>query len=266
MYQIKRTAKPLTIDGDLTKPEWLAAEKSPRFVDTVGGTPGIYDTRAALLWDDDYLYVGMWAQEPYPTAHITQRDGYIWFENDFEIFIDGGDSYYELQVNALNNRYEVMYIWKDAYQNNPVFRQQPEFDVFAHDARVFGGNYDRTDEFFWKGINPRGNRWAFLDWDFPGLKTAVKIDGVLNDTSRVSKGLTLEFAFPWSGMKWLSVGRDMPPRAGDIRKLFLGRYELFQCNGKPLSVGWSWDPIGVADNHNPEKFTAFCLTDQRVGE
>ena len=250
-YICKKTA-PLFIDGDLEKGPWKAAEKSPRFVDVIGGTPALYDTRGAFLWDDEYLYAGFWAEEPYPTAHITERDGLIWFENDYEIFIDGNDAYYELQVNALNNVYEAFYIWKDAYHK---FKDYPEFDVFENDARVFGGNLDREGEYFWRGSHPRGNRWAFLNWDFPGLKTAVKIDGKLNEASEPSRGMTVECAFPWSGMKHLQGGRQLPPADGDVWRVFMGRYEKLAINGRTESVGWAWDKVGMNDNHHPELFT-----------
>jgi len=258
-YVCKKIREPLRIDGDMSKPDWRAAERSPRFVDVIGGTPGLYDTRAALLWDDDYLYIGFECEEPYPAAEVTERDGLIWFENDFEIFIDGGDAYYELQVNAINNIYEAFYIWKDAYDK---FKNYPEFDVFKNDARVFGGNHDRTGKYFWKGSHPRGNRWAFLNWDFPGLVTAVKVNGGLNDINEPSDGIGIEFAFPWSGMARLAGGRKLPPEDGDVWRIFMGRYEMLNINGKKESVGWAWDKIGTDDNHCPESFTRIVFSEE----
>lgn len=262
-YLCKRTPSPILIDGDLTKPVWKRCEKSHRFVDAVGGNPGLYDTRAALLWDDEALYVGFWCEEPFPQATLTERDSLLWVENDLEVFIDGNDSYYELELNALNVVYEVFYIWQDAYLSNPLFREE-RFDILKSNAKTFGGNFDRTDAYFWRGINPRGTRWAYHNWDFPGLETAVKIDGKINDPSVISKGWTAEIKFPWKGFRDLSTGHKLPPRAGDIWKLFLGRYESMRLNGQPISVGWSWDPIGIADNHNPEKFTEIEISDQIV--
>lgn len=263
-YIARRTPVPLTVDGDLTKGPWARCERSHRFGDVIDGHPALYDTRAAVLWDDQYLYVGFWCEEPYPNATISQRDGLIWRENDFEVFIDGGDTYYELQVNALNNVYEVLYIWQDAYKRDPRYRAAPEFDLVENDARVFGGNHDRKGFYFWNGSNPRGNRYAFLNWDLPGLRTAVKIDGRLNDWNTVSRGLTIEIAFPWSGMRWLAGGRSLPPAAGDIWRLFLGRYEKLRLNGEQVSVGWAWDEIGTDDNHAPERFTKILFSDETV--
>src|SRR5438874_5762325 len=78
----------------------------------VSGEPGFYDTRAAALWDDEFLYVGFWAEEPFVRASLTERDSLIFVENDLELFIDGGESYYEFEVNALGTVYEVFFIWK----------------------------------------------------------------------------------------------------------------------------------------------------------
>jgi hypothetical protein len=68
------------VDGKLDETAWSRAIKSPRFIDVIGGTPGVYDTRSALLWDDACLYIAFWCEEPYPEATITQRDGLLWFE------------------------------------------------------------------------------------------------------------------------------------------------------------------------------------------
>ena len=272
-YQIKRVNGPVRIDGDLTKAMWQKAEKSPRFVDAVGGTPGLYDTRAALLWDDEALYVGFWAEEPYPAATLTERDSLLWVENDLEVFIAGEDTYYELELNALGVIYEVFYLWRDAYPqydaggkllSGKTYFAKDRFDILKNGAVSFGGNFDRQDAHFWTGINPRGLRWVYRNWDFPFLEVAVRVDGKLNDPSVVSKGWTAELKFPWQGFADLFGQEVVIPKAGDTLRLFLARYNLFHFNGKPVNAGWSWDPIGVADNHNPERVGTFQLSDNQV--
>lgn len=32
----------------------------------------MHDTRAAVLWDDEHLYVGYWVEEPYVEATLTE--------------------------------------------------------------------------------------------------------------------------------------------------------------------------------------------------
>jgi len=80
----QRITAPITMDGDLTKPCWQAATRSPRFVDMVSGEPAYYDTRVACLYDDTHFYVGYWVEEPFVTATMTERDSFIWFDNDVE--------------------------------------------------------------------------------------------------------------------------------------------------------------------------------------
>ena len=254
-YTCYRTSQPLVVDGNLDKPAWRKARRSPRFVDMAAGTPGFFDTRMAALWDDDYLYIGFWVEEPFVEAHHTQRDAVIFQENDVEVFIDGGDCYYELEINALGTLYEVMFIWRDAYRRGSRF-DVPEFDLFDRQAYTFGGDYDRQAASFWRGTHPRGVRWAFLDWDFPGLQVATHIDGTLNDPTDIDRGWTAEIALPWSGMSWLANGRSLPPRDGDTWRLFFGRFQKLLNAGQEVQPhpAWALSPHGVYDTHMPDRF------------
>ena len=263
-YTCYRTRERIAVDGVLNGSAWQKAPRSPRFVDVVTGEAGPFDTRAALLWDDENLYIGYWIEEPFPEAHLTERDSLIFFENDAEVFIDGGDTYYEFEINALGTIYEVFYVWKDAYEKGG-FAAQPEFDVMKRKALTFGGNFDRS-EYFWRSKHPRGLRWAFLDWDFPGLRSAIAIEGKLNDRSTVSRGWTVELAFPWSGMKWLANGRALPPKDGDVWRLFFARYEKMNFGGNEVHAGWAWNKIGDIDNHAPERWTPIRFSDRTVQE
>lgn len=261
-YTAFRVSHPIKIDGRLSDPAWASASRSERFVDMASGEPAPLDTRMAALWDDENLYVGFCLEEPYPKARLTQRDSLIFQENDVELFIDGGDSYYEFEINALGTIYEVFFIWRDAYKRGGRF-DVPEFDLL--NAYSFGGDYDRTPEHFWKGKNPRGTRFAFLDWDFPGLKSAVHVDGALNDSSQPGKGWTVELAIPWSGMKHLANGRSLPPSEGDVWRLFCGRFEkasLVDFEGK---FAWCLSPHGNYDTHQPDKFTPVTFSTRIVG-
>jgi hypothetical protein len=264
-YICYRTPTPLVVDGNLTESVWEKVPKSPRFVDMVTGEPGFFDTRAAALWDNDNLYIGFWVEEPFVEAYLTERDSLIFMENDVEVFLDGGDCYYELEINALNTIYEVFFIWQDAYQRGSKF-DVPEFDLLSRRALSFGGNYDRSGWNFWRGTHPRGVRWAFTDWDFPGLRSAVHVDGMLNNRSVVDKGWTVELAFPWSGMKWLANDRSLPPKEGDVWSIFFGRFEKLEvANSCPEpQPAWCWTKHGTLDTHMPEKFTRVQFSNQYV--
>ena len=253
------------MDGILSKAAWQHAPRSPRFVDMVTGDPGYFDTRAAALWDDENLYVAFWIEEPFVEAQLTERDSLIFNENDIEVFIDGGDAYYEFEINALGTVYEVFFIWKDALKSGSRF-DVPEFDVRARNAVTFGGNFDRDAKTFWRGTHPRGLRWAFLDWDFPGMRSAAKVDGKINDRSVVDRGWSVELAFPWSGMVWLANGRSLPPRGGDIWRMFFGRFEKLVFGGSELNPhpAWVWSKHGVYDTHQPECWTEVQFSTSEV--
>jgi hypothetical protein len=243
-----RTHSPIQLDGTLSSAAWQKAPRSPRFVDMVNGAPGLYDTRMSTLWDNEYLYVGYWIEDPQLEAHLTQRDATIFQESDVEVFIDGGDAYYEFEINALGTIYEVFFIWRDAYTRGSRF-DVPAFDLFK--AFSFGGNFDRDAQSFWHGTHPRGLRWAFLDYDFPGLRSAVHVDGILNQETR---GWTVELAFPWSGMTWLANGRAVPPQPGDVWRMFFGRFQKLMTSGQELNPhpAWVLSKHGEYDTHQPD--------------
>ena len=52
----------------------------------------IYDTKARLLWDDEYLYISAVLEEPNIVANLTQRDTIIYHDKDFEVFLDPTDN------------------------------------------------------------------------------------------------------------------------------------------------------------------------------
>jgi hypothetical protein len=262
-YTCFRTGHKLEIDGRLDKCAWLEAPRSGRFVDLVSGVPGFFGTEMAALWDDENLYVAFWVDEPNVQARLVKRDSLVWTENDVEIFIGGEDCYYEFQTNALGTVYEVFYIWRDALKKGSRF-DLPEFDPLARRVDVLGGFQDGMRY----GKHPRGPRWAFMDWDFPGLRVAVRVDGTLNDPTDIDKGWTAEIAFPWRGMKHLAGGRPVPPRNGDVWRMDFSRFELLESCGAKVEPhpGWALNKHGVYDSHIPECFSFVHFSESRAGE
>lgn len=266
-YTCYRAAGPVTVDGIPAEATWAAAPRSPRLVDMVTGAPGLFDTRAAAVWDDENLYVAFWVEEPFVEAQLTERDAIIFTENDVEVLIDGGDGYYEFELNARNTVYEVFFIWQDAYTRGGRF-DLPEFDVREGKAFSFGGDYDRKPESFWRGTHPRGVRWAYPSWDFPGLRSAVHVDGTLNDATDVDRGWTVEVAFPWSGMAHLANGRPLPPADGDVWRVFFGRFQKLVLSGEEVQPhpAWVWGHHGVYDTHKPECWPVIRFSDRSVAD
>jgi len=244
-YTAARVAEPIRIDGNLDKPGWRAAEKSPRFKDILTGRPAIHDTRAMVLWDEQNLYVAYRVEEPFVHARFTNHNDFIYQDNDVELFIAGPDAYYEFEINAYNTCYEVFFVWEEAYER-AGFSQAPEFA--RAQLRPFNG-VDFT-------THPRGKRLGNFNWTFPGLQKAVRIDGTVNNDTDRDRGWSVELALPWQGMKWLATdGRSLPPKNGDVWRLDFSRFNTYK-EAPPAkdSGGWFWTRHGVWDSHIPECF------------
>lgn len=229
-YICRRTAGPIKIDGILDEAAWQDADWTEVFGDIEGPrkeTPR-YRTRAQLLWDDDYLYIGAYLEEPKLWATLKDRDSVIYNDNDFEVFIDPDadtHQYFELEMNALNTVWDLLLI-------------KPYRD---------GGP-------------------AVTCWDMPGLKTAVNLMGTLNDPSDKDKGWTVEIAIPFAALRECIQGKPERPLPGDIWRLNFsrveywleekgGKYEKMNQPGtdRPLPENnWTWVPQGVINMHYPE--------------
>jgi hypothetical protein len=255
-YVARRVVGPVASQGEASSPAWAAAARTERFVDLVTGAPAALDTTASVLWDDENLYLAFWAAEPALIATLTGRDELLFFENDLEVFIDGGDCYYELEFNALGVVYEAFYVWRDAYTRGSGW-DVPRFDVHNPMVHSFGGDYVPTRDSFWTGNHPRGTRWAFLNYDLPQLRVDVAVSGSINDPSVLDHGWTAEITIPWASLTDLANGRSLPPKHGDVWGIFLGRFEQLATRspGETATAGWGASRIGVADTHVPESFT-----------
>ena len=259
-YTAYRVAQPLHIDGRLDKPAWANAPRSTRFVDLVSGRRTLHDTRAAALWDDENLYVGFWVEEPYVEATLTERDSLVWTNNDVEVFIAGKNAYYEFEVNALNTIYEAFFIWEDAYERDG-FSKLPEFARDVPGAQPWNGVGYTT--------HPRGMRTGYFKWDLPGVRSAVWVDGTLNDNADRDRGWTVELALPWAGLKPLTLGdeRVLPPHEGDAWQMSFSRFNTYK-EAAPAqdSGGWTVSSHGVWDSHIPECFPVVHFSRQCVDQ
>jgi hypothetical protein len=257
-YTCYRCDGPIRVDGKLDEPSWQMAPWSTPFVDIVTGEPGWFDTRVAMLWDDEHLYFGFRVEETDVWGTLTEPDSKIYEENDVEVFIAGEDSYYEFEINALNTVYEVFWIWKDKLQPGSRFYGRPEFDPLRQRTMVLDGVGGH--------VHPRGERWGFLDWDFPGLQHAVHVDGTLNKRDDVDRGWTVELALPWHGLELLSEGRSIPPKDGDVWRMDCSRFQKIGRNKEILDpcAGWTWNQHGHYDSHIPEVFPRITFSRRPV--
>lgn len=234
------------IDGVLEESVWSQAEVSERFVDLVSGQPTRFDTRVRLLWDQTHLYVAYTVEEPKVRAQMTRHNDPIYYENDVELFIAGDNAYYEFEINARNTIYEVFFLWESAYQTSG-FSARPEF------ARTNLQSFNGVGF----GTHPRGLRLGHFNWRFPGLRTAVHVDGTLNEDADTDRGWSVEIALPWSGIRELfpEGRRAIPPKDGDLWAMDFSRFNTAKAPAPSKdSGGWALNPHGVWDSHVPECF------------
>jgi len=254
-YTARRAAGPIAADGRLDEPSWRQAAFSPRFVDILTGGPVIHDTRAAVLWDDAYLYVAYRVEEPFVHAKFTHHNDFIYQDNDVECFIAGPDAYYEFEINAFNTCYEVYFAWNDTF-NKSGLAESPEFKG-AKLVPFNGVGFTN---------HLRGGRIGNFDAALPGLKKAVHVDGTVNDDSDRDRGWTVELAFPWKSLKWLATdGRALPPKDGDVWRMDFSRFNTYK-EAPPAqdSGGWFWTRHGVWDSHIPECFVNVTFSTEPV--
>ena len=262
--QAVRSHTPIQIDGKVNEAEWQKAEWSPSFVDLISGSKTRHETRVKLLWDDKFLYVAYKIEEPFVTAKFTERDSPIYQDNDVEFFIAGRDAYYEFEINAHGTIYEGLFVWQSNYESSGIAKL-PELDKTRDGVK-------------WQGFNgvgykshPRGKRWAFLGWDYPGLRSAVHIDGTLNNNKDRDRGWTVELALPWKELRVLDLSspRSIPPKLGDIWRMDFSRFNQYKeapLEGEEKSQdsgGWALSYHGVWDSHIPEVFPIVTFVDDR---
>jgi hypothetical protein len=249
-YTAFRAVDKIRVDGKLDEQTWQHAPRSPQFVDLIRGHKTVHDTQAAVTWDDENLYIAYWIEDPLVSAHITKRDDHVYNDNDVEFFLAFDHAYYEFEINPFGTIYEGLFVWQHEYEKQG-FSKVPELDRTRKEvaSQEFNGVGYRS--------HPRGLRYAFLKWDYPEAKTAVAIDGTLNDPSDRDRGWTVELVFPWSGMKAIALGdpRSIPPKEGDVWRMDFSRFNQFK-EAPPArdTQGWAWSPHGCWDSHIPEVF------------
>ncbi len=228
-YVSHRIERELTIDGRMDESAWQEAAWTDAFVDIVGeaGRVPRFETRAKMLWDSTYFYVAAYLEEPHLWGTLTERDAVIYHDNDFEVFIDpNGDSH----------------------------------EYYELEINALGTEWDLLL------IKPyRDGAPAVNAWDIQGLKTAVALDGTVNDPSDHDSGWSVEIAIPWKVLSECAH-RPSPPHDGDVWWVNFSRVQwqldtapgsyakrLDTTGSKPLPEdNWVWSPQGLIAMHYPE--------------
>lgn len=239
-YVCSRADVAPALDGRLDDPAWKAAPWTKYFGDIEGARKPAprFSSRAKMLWDDTYFYVAVEMVEPHVWGTILFHDQIVCSENDIEIFLDpNADShqYYEIEVSPTN------VVWD-------LFLRQPYKDG--------GGSTASADH----------------TWDVKGIRTAVAVDGTLNDPRDTDRGWTWEAAIPWSELAPYAH-KPSPPRPGDTWRVNFSRQEVthevitsdrttpdisnnaYRLQQKDMVIdNWVWSPHGIINMHTPEMF------------
>ena len=164
------------------------------------------------------------------------------------------------EVNAFGTIYEVFFIWEEEYEK-AGYGELPEFARDADGVLPFDGVGFKP--------HPRGKRIGYWNWDFPGLQSAVHVDGTINDNSDRDRGWTVELALPWQGMKTLAMpdGRALPPRDGDVWRMDFSRFNQYrEAPPNEDSGAWFWSAHGTRDSHVPEVYPYIHFSTRDVAE
>jgi hypothetical protein len=229
VYVCPRTTEALVIDGSLDEASWRSTPESAAFTDIRGAQIASvrHETHVRMLWDDECLYVGAVLVEPHLWATYAERDAVIYQENDFEVFLDPDGDCHNYAELEIN---ALNTVW----------------DLLLVKPYRDGGP-------------------ALNGWDLRGLRTAVHLDGTLNDPHDSDAGWNVEIAIPWNALKDCAGGRACPPAANDAWRVNFSRvqWQLGIENGTYVKSkgrdgkalpedNWVWSPQGLIAMHSPE--------------
>ncbi|SDS63305.1 Carbohydrate family 9 binding domain-like [Mucilaginibacter mallensis] len=234
-YVIHHVDTPPVIDGDINDAVWQKAAWTAEFQDIEGDLkPKPYlKTQVKMLWDDSCLYIAAKLQEPNLWAYQTHHDDIVYYDNDFEIFINPNNTthqYFEIEVNAINTL----------------------FDLFLN-----------------KPYNVSGN--PMVSWDAAGMRSVVKVQGTVNNASDTDRGWTVEMAIPFRSIS--TGWNTRPPKDSTLWRINFSRVEwdTKAINGKYVKDkdsngnnkpehNWVWSPQGLIAMHMPERWGYLLFT------
>jgi hypothetical protein len=214
LYDCYRTTTPIRIDGKLDDFAWTKAKWTSAFVDIEGTAKPAprFRTRVKMLWDDKYLYIAAELQEPNVTATLRKHDSVIFHDNDFEVFIK--------PLPQTESYYE--------FEMNAL---NTGWDLFLNKPYNENGKPDNS-------------------WDITNLKTAVAVQGTLNNPKDTDQGWTIEIAYPLNAF---DSRQDVPrPHDGTVWRINFSRVEWKP--GQSKEDNWVWSPQGVINMHIPARW------------
>ena len=232
----------IIIDGRADDPSWIHAEWTEEFIDIEGTEKPKpeYKTRIKMLWDERYLYIMAELEEPHVWAYYKKPDLIVFEENDFEVFIEpDGDTH---------NYFEI-----------EINAQNTIFDLFMAKPYRNGGI-------------------PLITWNTPGLKSAVFVDGTINNSTDTDKKWCVEMAIPFEALR-LGVATQIPVE-NQVWKINFSRVQwqtekedgIYKRKKDPVSGrilpedNWVWNAPGVINMHFPERWGLLQFTTKTAGE
>ena len=229
------------IDGKIDEAAWQNLPWTEQFKDIEGDSKPVptWNTRAKMTWTAGGLYIAAELLEPHVWAYLNNHDDIVFYDNDFEVFIDPDNDthrYYEIEINAVNTIFDL-------------FMPKPY----------------------------RNNSGAMFAYNTPGMKTAVSIQGTLNNPNDTDKGWTVEMFIPFMAVTMGNVAKV--PADGEFWRIDFSRVEwdvevkdgkyvkLKGANGKNLPEhNWVWSPQGVINMHYPERWGYLFFSKPEAGK
>jgi hypothetical protein len=99
------------------------------------------------------------------------------------------------------------------------------------------------------------------DWDPPGFRAAVKVDGTLDKRDDTDKGWVVEMVIPLeAAMGKLKEMKNVPPKVGTEWRVNFFRLDM--PAGRP-QVGVGWSPPLVGDFHALDRFGFLTFGDEK---
>lgn len=228
-YTAKRAPGPIVVDGRLDDKGWSDMPLTTKFVQYRYGTQTFFPTQCKMLWDDKYLYIAfiMDDRDVWGTSTTWSDPKYcLCSEEVAEIFIDpDGDG-----LNYLETEINALGAVMD-------LRLDKEF------AKGGTGDYNFT---------------------FKDLKIGITVQGTLNNQADSDTSWTCEFAFPFSEIAPWAPSMSFPPKAGDIWRLNLYRYDYGRTTAKYNELS-AWSQTDKRGFHAPDLFGRVIFSGEVAG-
>ncbi|WP_372949530.1 carbohydrate-binding family 9-like protein [Mariniphaga sp.] len=241
-YVVYKTPEKIAIDGKANEISWERAQWTDLFVDIEGENKELptWSTKIKMLWDDKNLYILAELTEPHIWAYYTKHDQIVYHENDFEIFIDPNRNIHE-------------------YFEFEINAQNTLFDLFMTKPYRNGGI-------------------PLISWNANGFRSAVHLNGTLNQPNDTDKSWTIEMAIPFHDLR-LGVHTQKPEngtywsinfsRVQWQTDVIDGKYvrKKDETTGRILPENnWVWSPAGVINMHFPERWGILQFSTFNAGE